>query len=194
MRQFPPEAQEVATQFLALFFGVLTCVFCCFADDNGGARKRRITSAQIWALKGGCTGAEAMKMMREKHLERSKDAKDKEERAVVRQAEKDKVDDESKRIALPIIEELEDGKTTIDALTKPKLCSLLIFFDKVPVGMRQKKVADLKALVSAIPRLMVLTAPIAEPADDPPPPPPAASAAAAPAAAAAAPTASVVAP
>ena len=146
-----------------------------------------------------------MKMMREKHLERSKDAKDKEERAVVRQAEKDKVDDESKRVALPIIEELEDGKTTIDALTKPKLCSLLIFFNKVPVGMRQKKVADLKALVSAIPRLMVLTAPIAEPADEPPPPPvededeiaaAAASAAAAPAAPAAAapPTASVVAP
>ena len=111
----------------------------------------------MWALKGGCTGPEAMTIMKEKHDMRSAAETEKAVRATARQAKKDKVDEQLRRAALPLIALIEGGHMTdIDRLEKTKLISLLIFYNATVVGMRQKPKAELAALVKQIPRLQVL--------------------------------------
>ena len=144
--------------------------------DYGGAKRRRLTSAQIWALKGGCTGEEALQLMKAKHDERTAAEAEKARRRSDRDAAAAKVDEEAKRAALPIIEGIESGAMTVARLTKVQMCSLLVFFAAVPVGMRTKKKEDLLALVKAVPRVQVLLAnaapPLPPPQQAPPPPPP----------------------
>ena len=143
-------------------------------DDDpefGGPRKRRLTSAQIWAMEGGCTGPEAMRMVREKYDARRIEEEAREAKRVERAAAAAKVDDEAKRAALPIVEAIEAGTLKLDRLTKVQMCSLLVFFDAVPVGMRTKKKDDLLQAVKAVPRLQVLLD-AADGAPPLPPPPP----------------------
>ena len=93
----------------------------------------------MWALKGGCTGPEAMTIMKEKHDMRSAAETEKAVRATARQAKKDKVDEQLRRAALPLIALIEGGIVTdIDRLEKTKLISLLIFYNATVVGMREK--------------------------------------------------------
>ena len=78
-------------------------------------------------------------------------------RATARQAKKDKVDEQLRRAALPLIALIEGGIVTDTyRLEKTKLISLLIFYNATVVGMRQKPKAELAALVKQIPRVQVL--------------------------------------
>jgi len=142
--------------------------------EFGGAKRRRLTSAQMWALKGGCTGEEALGLMKAKHDESKAREAERQKRRSDRDAEEAKRDEEAKRAALPILESIEAGGITVERLTKVQLCSLLVFFAAVPVGMRTKKKEDLRALVKALPRIQVLAAaapPLPPPQQAPPPPP-----------------------
>ena len=94
------------------------------------------------------------------------------EGSAVHDAAAAKVDEEAKRAALPIIEGIESGAMTVARLTKVQMCSLLVFFAAVPVGMRTKKKEDLLALVKAVPRVQVLLANAAPPPPPQPAPPP----------------------
>ena len=127
-------------------------------------------------MKGGCTGEEALQLMKAKHDERKAAEAEKARRRSDRDAAAAKVDEEAKRAALPIIEGIESGAMTVARLTKVQMCSLLVFFAAVPVGMRTKKKEDLLALVKAVPRVQVLLAnaapPLPPPQQAPPPPPP----------------------
>ena len=114
--------------------------------------------------------------MKAKHDERVATEAEKARRRSDRDAAAAKVDEEAKRAALPIIEGIESGAMTVARLTKVQMCSLLVFFAAVPVGMRTKKKEDLLALVKAVPRVQVLLAnaapPLPPPQQAPPPPPP----------------------
>ena len=95
-----------------------------------------------------------MTIMKEKHDMRSAAETEKAVRATARQAKKDKVDEQLRRAALPLIALIEGGIVTdIDRLEKTKLISLLIFYNATVVGMRQKPKAE---LAKQIPRLQVL--------------------------------------
>ena len=82
-------------------------------------------------------------MVREKYDARRIEEEAREAKRVERAAAAAKVDDEAKRGALPIVEAIEAGTLKLDRLTKVQMCSLLVFFDAVPVGMRTKKKDDL---------------------------------------------------
>ena len=113
--------------------------------------------------------------MKAKHDESKAREAERQKRRSDRDAEEAKRDEEAKRAALPIIEGIEAGAMTVERLTKVHLCSLLVFFGAVPVGMRTKKKEDLRALVKALPRVQVLAAaapPLPPPQQAPPPPPP----------------------
>ena len=116
---------------------------------------------------GGCTGEEALQLIKAKHDERVAAEAEKARRRSDRDAPAAKVDEEAKRAALPIIEGIASGAMTVERLTKVQLCSALVFFGVVPVGMRSKKKDDLLTLAKAVPRVQVLLADAA-----PPPPPP----------------------
>ena len=82
--------------------------------------------------------------MKAKHDERTAAEAEKARRRSDRDAAAAKVDEEAKRAALPIIEGIESGAMTVARLTKVQMCSLLVFFAAVPVGMRSKKKEDLE--------------------------------------------------
>ena len=67
-----------------------------------GAKRRRLTSAQMWALKGGCTGEEALGLMKATHDERTVAEVEKARRRSDRDTAAAKLDEEAKRAALPI--------------------------------------------------------------------------------------------
>jgi len=117
-------------------------------EDFGGARKRRLTSANLWALEGGCTSVEAMKLVRQNHEASIAKAIEKASRANKRINAKVMRDNELRAQSRTLLDKLEAKTLTLATLKVKELSSLCFFFDVViPQGTKK---GALLALVRTI--------------------------------------------
>ena len=97
-------------------------------DDDGNPRAKTIhlTSAQLWALGGGCTEEEAMAVVKADHDRRAEKQQEKDDRATVAQTKADAAMEKLRDVGAPLVAQIMAGALQITgAMTVASLKGIL---------------------------------------------------------------------